>query len=276
MAGKAPDHKLASITKLAVGAVAMLLALSGCNATTPTLGGGKNTATGAAAGGSSEGANPELEHCDASLGTMAVDEDRDSRWYYRLTNEYNLDSTVPVLRMLIQQSNCFVVVERGRSLNNMMAERDLAASGEVRSGSNMGKGQMVAADYTMSPTINFSEKGTGGLGGLLGGAVGGVVGGVIGGLKANEASTTLLLIDNRSGVQLSASQGSAKNYDLRGFGGGFFGGVAGLGGYTNTPEGKIITAAFMDSYNHMVRALRNYKAQSVEGGLGTGGSLQVN
>ena len=135
---------------------------------------------------------------------------------------------------------------------------------------------MVAADYTMSPTINFSEKGTGGLGGLLGGAVGGVVGGVIGGLKANEASTTLLLIDNRSGVQLSASQGSAKNYDLRGFGGGFFGGVAGLGGYTNTPEGKIITAAFMDSYNHMVRALRNYKAQSVEGGLGTGGSLQVN
>jgi curli biogenesis system outer membrane secretion channel CsgG len=276
MAGKAPDHKLASITKLAVGAVAMLLALSGCNATTPTLGGGKNTATGAAAGGSSEGANPELEHCDASLGTMAVDEDRDSRWYYRLTNEYNLDSTVPVLRMLIQQSNCFVVVERGRSLNNMMAERDLAASGEVRSGSNMGKGQMVAADYTMSPTINFSEKGTGGVGGLLGGAVGGVVGGVIGGLKANEASTTLLLIDNRSGVQLSASQGSAKNYDLRGFGGGFFGGVAGLGGYTNTPEGKIITAAFMDSYNHMVRALRNYKAQSVEGGLGTGGSLQVN
>jgi len=26
----------------------------------------------------------------------------------------------------------------------------------------------------------------------------------------------------------------------------------------------------------MVRALRNYKAQSVEGGLGTGGTLQVN
>lgn len=276
MPGKAPQRKPLLATRFAAGIVAALFALSGCNATTPTLGGGNNTATGAAAGGSSEGANPQLEHCDASLGTIAVDEDRDAPWYHRLTTEYKLDSTVPVLRMLVQQSNCFVVVERGRSLNNMMMERDLAASGEVRSGSNMGKGQMVAADYTMSPTINFSEKGTGGLGGLLGGAVGGVVGGVIGGLKANEASTTLLLIDNRSGVQLSASQGSAKNYDLRGFGGGFFGGVAGLGGYTNTPEGKIITAAFMDSYNHMVRALRNYKAQSVEGGLGTGGSLQVN
>jgi len=146
----------------------------------------------------------------------------------------------------------------------------------MRQGSKMGKGQMVAADYTMSPTINFSEKGTGAIGGLLGGALGGVAGVVAGGLKANEASTTLLLIDNRSGVQLSAAQGSAKNYDISGFGGGFFGGVAGLGGYTNTPQGKIIAASFMDSFNQMVRALRNYKAQSVEGGLGTGGTLKVN
>jgi len=276
MPGTAPYRNSTSTRSLAAGALAALLAVGGCNATTPTLGGGNNTATGAAAGGTSAGANPQLEHCDASLGTIAVDEDRDAPWYYRLTTEYKLDSTVPVLRMLVQQSNCFVVVERGAALNNMMMERDLAASGEMRQGSKMGKGQMVAADYTMSPTINFSEKGTGGMGGLLGGAVGGVVGGVIGGLKANEASTTLLLIDNRSGVQLSASQGSAKNYDLSGFGGGFFGAAVGLGGYTNTPEGKIITAAFMDSYNNMVRALRNYKAQSVEGGLGTGGALQVN
>lgn len=276
MARKATFWKSIPARSVSVGVFAMLMTVGGCNATTPTLGGGKNTATGAAAGGSSEGANPQLEHCTASLGTMAVDEDRSSPWYHRLTTEYKLDSTVPVLRMMIQQSNCFVVVERGRSLNNMMMERDLAASGEMREGSNMGKGQMVAADYTMSPTINFSEKGTGAVGGLLGGALGGVAGAVAGGLKANEASTTLLLIDNRSGVQLSASQGSAKNYDLAGFGGGFFGGVGGLGGYTNTPEGKIITAAFMDSYNHMVRALRNYKAQSVEGGLGTGGTLKVN
>lgn len=276
MPGTAPYRKSTSTSALTAGALAVLLAIGGCNATTPTLGGGKNTATGAAAGGTSAGANPQLEHCDTTLGTMAVDEDRDAPWYYRLTTEYKLDSTVPVLRTLIQQSNCFVVVERGAALNNMMMERDLAASGEMRQGSKMGKGQMVAADYTMSPTINFSEKGTGAVGGLLGGALGGVAGVVAGGLKANEASTTLLLIDNRSGVQVSASQGSAKNYDIAGFGGGFFGGVAGLGGYTNTPEGKIIVTAFMDSYNNMVRALRNYKAQSVEGGLGTGGALKVN
>ena len=47
------------------------------------------------------------------------------------------------------------------------------------------------------------------------------------------------------------------------------------GGYANTPEGKIIVAAFADSYNQLVRAVRNYKAQTVKGGLGTGGALGV-
>jgi hypothetical protein len=35
-------------------------------------------------------------------------------------------------------------------------------------------------------------------------------------------------------------------------------------------------AAFLDSYNELVRALRVYKAQEVEGGLGRGGTLKVN
>lgn len=36
-----------------------------------------------------------------------------------------------------------------------------------------------------------------------------------------------------------------------------------------------MTASFADSYNQMVKALRNYKAQTVKGGLGTGGRLGV-
>jgi hypothetical protein len=49
----------------------------------------------------------------------------------------------------------------------------------------------------------------------------------------------------------------------------------GAGGYTNTPEGKVLAAAFADSFNQMIRALRNYKAQQVKGGLGKGGNLKV-
>ena len=97
-----------------------------------------------------------------------------------------------------------------------------------------------------------------------------------GGLKSNEAATTLLLIDNRSGVQISSSVGSAKNFDFSLFGRSWGRGAwSNLGGFTDTPEGKVITAAFTDSYNQMVKALRNYKAQNVEGGLGKGGKLKV-
>ncbi len=262
---------------LGVSLLAAAGLLAGCVATSPKLGGSDSAVTGGAGGATAANANSQLERCDETLGTLAVVEDQNAPWYYTL-QQYKLGSTVPVLRMMIQQSNCFVVVERGRAMNNMMQERNLERSGEMRQGSNFGQGQMVAADYTMSPSINFSQKGTQGgrvgLGGL--GFLGSALGAAAGSFRANEASTTLLMIDNRSGVQLAAAEGSAKNYDL---GGGFFGWAGGLAGgasgYSNTPEGKIITAAFVDSYNQLVKSVRNYKAQTVRGGLGTGGRLGV-
>ena len=55
----------------------------------------------------------------------------------------------------------------------------------------------------------------------------------------------LTLVDNRSGVQVAASEGSASKSDFAGFGGIFGGGAGGgLGGYQNTAQGKVITAAF--------------------------------
>jgi hypothetical protein len=253
------------------------LALGGCLATTPEIGGGsKSAVTGAAGGATAENANSQLERCDQSLGTLGIVEDQNAAWYGYLRN-YKLGSTVPVLRMMIQQSNCFVIVERGAAMANMNTERQLQQSGEMRSGSNFQRGQMVAADYTMSPSINFSQNtggATAGLAGLSGRL--GLLGTVAGGMKSNEASTTLIMIDNRSGVQLAAAEGSARNMDFNVFGGLFGGGLGGGGGgYANTPEGKIIVTAFADSYNQLVRAVRNYKAQTVKGGLGTGGTLGV-
>ena len=115
-------------------------------------GGSKGAVTGAAGGATSEGANSTLEHCDQALGTIGVVEDQNAGWY-RTLQSYKLGSTVPVLRMMIQQSNCFVVVERGAAMHNMNMERQLQKSGEMREGSNFGGGQMVAAD----PLQNASE-----------------------------------------------------------------------------------------------------------------------
>jgi len=258
---------------------ASLLTTAGCSSMDMGSEKAKTTATGSAAGSHSEGANAGLERCDKTLGTMAIVEDTDSAWY-RTLNEYKLGSTAPVLKLLAQQSNCFVVVERGKAMNNMMRERELAQSGELRKQSNFGKGQMVSADYSLNPSITFSNTNAGGLGGAIGGLFrgrGGVAAGVAANVNFKEASTLLTLIDNRSGVQLAAAEGSARNTDF-GAMGSVFGSRAGasLGGYSNTAEGKVIVAALTDSFNNIVRAVRQYKAQNVKGGLGTGkGGLQV-
>jgi len=253
--------------------------LASCLSSIPVLGGGSgNTASGGAAGSANSNKNSQLEHCDTTLGTLTIFEDTSLPWWNYYRRYYpKLGSTIPVMRMMIQQSNCFVLVERGRAMKAMRRERALMNSGDLRGNSNFGSGQMVAADYTLSPSITFEQSTMGRAAGAMRKFLpGSIFGGGSVAAKSNEASTTLLMIDNRSGVQVSSSVGSAKNYDLSiaGFsvGGGGWGSAS---GYAKTPAGKVIIAAFADSYNHMVKALRNYKPQRVKGGLGAGGALKV-
>lgn len=220
---------------------------------------GGSDVQGAAGTQGAQGAASDLEKCDKPMGAMAVVEPQD--YVMGALARYNLQSPVGLIRMMIQQSNCFIVVERGQGMQNMMQERALAGGGELRGGSNIGGGQMVAADFIMTPAVVFSENNAGGLGGALGGLLGGragVIGAVVGGLKFKEAQTSMLVADARSGVQVASAEGSSKKADLA-LGGALFGGGGGgaFGGYGNTNEGKIIAASFADNYNNIVRAIRN-------------------
>lgn len=205
-----------------------------------------------------------LAHCDKPMGALAVVEPQD--YVMSALSRYNLQSPVGIIRLMVQQSNCFIVVERGQGMQNMMQERALNESGELRQNSNMGGGQMVSADFIMTPSVVFSDNNAGGggaaLGGLLGGLVGGragaVVGGMAGGVKFKEAQTSMLLADARTGVQVAAAEGSAKKADLA-LGGFMFGGGVGggLGGYSSTNEGKVIAASLVDNYNNIVAVVKN-------------------
>lgn len=280
------DHAPARLPRLSALAIALTAAvlLSGCETTNMRMGNAdaKTVATGSAAGAATDAASSELERCESSLGTVSLIENQQAGWYTILRDQYRLPPTANLLRLLVQQSNCFVVVERGAAgMNAMTRERALMQSGEMRQGSNFGQGQMVASDYGLSPEIIFQNHNAGGasasLGGLVGGRAGGLLAAIGGSLNTKEASTLLTLIDNRSGVQVAASEGSAAKTDF-GAMGQLLGGSGGarLGGYSNTAEGKVIAAAFMDAFNQMVRSLRNYKAQTVRGqGLGGGGRLGV-
>jgi hypothetical protein len=220
---------------------------------------GGSDVQGAAGTQGAQGAASDLEKCDKPMGAVAVVEPQD--YVMGALARYNLQSPVGLIRMMIQQSNCFIVVERGQGMQNMMQERALAGGGEMRANSNIGGGQMVAADFILTPAVVFSENNAGGMGGALGGLLGGkagVIGAVVGGLKFKEAQTSMLVADARSGVQVASAEGSSKKADLA-LGTAIWGGGAGggIGGYGNTNEGKIVAASFADNYNSIVRVVRN-------------------
>ena len=259
-----------------------ILTLAGCANVTP--GTYQTASSGAAAGGASVGANPTLERCDQTLGTLAVDDGRAADWYGQFGSATNITTIEPLIRLAVQQSNCFVIT----SIGNLRTEGRLSRitdiqrnSGEYRAGSNQHAGQRVAADYYMEPSIIIDNAATGQVGGAMAGVLGSFVhpsiGHLAGTMESRASVVTLTLFDIRSAIQISASEGSATASNFSAALGAFGSrGGATLGGFSRTPSGKATVAAFIDAYNGMVRALKHYEAQDVEGGLGTGGALQVN
>jgi hypothetical protein len=197
----------------------------------------------------------ELKKCDKPFGVLAVNEPQEQ--YLAVFERYQLGSPAALLRMMAQSSKCFLVVERGVAMQNVQQERALASSGGAQAGSNMGDGQMKLADFVLTATVQVSNNNSGGIGGGLGGLVGRGAGVVGGALKFKEAETSLLLSDVRTTVQMAAAQGKAKKRDFRlgalGIGGGA---VGAIGGYTNTAEGKVIAASYLDNFNQLTDQMR--------------------
>ncbi len=214
---------------------------------------------------------PEIPTCDHKIGTLAVTEP-EKRWWQDL----NLESPEALIKIFVSQSHCFTLVDRGKGLAAAQAERALAGEGEMRGGSNIGKGQMKAADYVLVPDIVNQNGNSGGrhIGGILGGLVPGLGGVLLGGisLKSKTADVVLTLTDVRSTEQVSLQQGHAKKTDLgwgAGGGVGFFGGFAagGASSYANTEIGQVVTMAYLDAFAKLVTDVKaiqpNAKADNV-------------
>jgi len=200
----------------------------------------------------------EIQVCDKKIGTLAVNEPED-QWWVR----YQLESPEALIKVYAQQSKCWTLVDRGKGLHAAEKERALASSGEMRGGSNVGKGQMKAADYTLVPDIasrnnNAGRKTVGGVvGGVFGGAAGALLGGV--NLKSKTADVVLTLTDVRSTEIIATVQGHAKKTNL-GWGAGagsYFGAfaAAGASSYSNTEIGQVVAMAYLDAYNKLMEEL---------------------
>ena len=197
---------------------------------------------------------PELPQCAKPIGTVAIQEpDRD--WWTPL----GLSNPEALLKLFSARSNCLRVVARGGAMAMRRDERDLGDSGELQRGSNLGKGQVLAADYFIIPDIvdsnaNSGGGGLGALGNLAGNRLGGF-GSVLGAVrfKSSEAHTLITLVNARTTEQEYVAEGTAKKTDV-GFGGGGFGSSWGVigGGYSNTDIGKVVAAAYFNAFVDLV------------------------
>ena len=209
----------------------------------------------------------EIPVCGKPLGSIAVLEPEGTNWW----TGQQLASPAALIKVFVSRSRCFTLVDRGRGMAAMQAERDLASGGDLRGGSNLGKGQIKAADYVLVPDLVSQNADSGGnaIGGLLGGLIGNrTVGALVGGinLKRKTADVVLTVTDVRSSEQVAMTEGHATKTDLGwGAGGGVFSGGfggAGASGYANTEIGQVVTLAYLQAYTDLIAQLGGLPANA--------------
>jgi curli biogenesis system outer membrane secretion channel CsgG len=199
--------------------------------------------------------NLEIPTCSHSIGTVSLTDGEGQGW-----TAYNLGAPSTLIKTFISRSGCFKMVDRGAGLAALQKEQALAGDGNLQRGSNVGAGQVKAADYVIVADVANadSNSGGGGVGGAVGGIVGGKLGGLFGGMKTKhvQAQTVLTVMNVRTSEIEATAEGSADKKDISFLGGGGwgFGGVVG-GGYEDTDVGKVVTYAFLDAYRQIVGQL---------------------
>ncbi len=198
----------------------------------------------------------DVPHCVRKMGTVSIaDGDDPSAW-----TQNSLAPPQKLLRALVQRSGCFNIVDRGTGLNAASRERAIGAGLGLQRQSNVGQGQIKAADYVLVAEIQGANSNVSGSGaaGAVGGLLGGRVGGLLGGIKSKkmEANTVLSLTNVRTTETIAVEEGYAAKNNLAFGAGGFFavGGAVG-GGYDNTDIGRIVTLSFIQAYSKMVTGL---------------------
>ena len=212
----------------------------------------------------------EVPRCERPLGTVALVEERSAAGtaenippglaaLVRMAEAQNGGSVrvdpLPLLKLLVSQSKCFLVVDRGEGFDALQRERQLAAGGAVAGTGNAAT--LRAADYLLQAKVLYSDSDAGGSGAGLGSMFPGGLGFK---QKVRSSQTLLTLIEVGTGIQQAVATGSARKKDLSIIGGGLStnAGVGALGGtYTSTDMGKITTLALLDAFRKLTTDARD-------------------
>lgn len=150
----------------------------------------------------------------------------------------------------------FIVLER-QTLNDVLTEQDLGASGRVRSDTAAPIGQIEGAELLVVGAVTEFQGAASGGGGGLGGFTGGFLGALAGGYKKAHMAIDMRIIDARTSRILAATsvEGEATDVNLGGLIGGYGGSgalAAGLGGWKNTPTEKALRICIKEAVNFIV------------------------
>ena len=198
----------------------------------------------------------QIPRCATNLGTITIADGQSSYW-----RELQLSPPQSLLRVVIQRSGCFTLVDRGAGMNVAQREREMSSGGDLQRGSNVGGGQVRAADYVLVGEIASQNSNTGGgaVAGIAGAVLGGRAGALVGGLRTRnmEANTVLSLTSVRTSETVAVTEGYASRSNMSwGVGAGGFGaGALGGGAYENTEIGRIVAGSFIQAYTDMVTQL---------------------
>jgi len=201
----------------------------------------------------------EIPTCNHKIGSLAIREPQ-NRWWIEL----GLESPEALLKVFVMKSGCFTLVDRGAGFAMAQQERALASGGTLQGGSNIGAGQVRAADYILVPDVvsrNGNASGTN-IGGLLGGFVPGGFGAIAShiNISSKTADVVLTVTNVRTSEQQAIAEGHGSKTDVGlGFGGGWGGwggfGGAGISNYQNTAIGQVVVLAYIDAYTRLVSDL---------------------
>jgi SH3 domain-containing protein/curli production assembly/transport component CsgG len=198
----------------------------------------------------------EIPTCTHKIGALAIREP-DNHWWEGL----GLESPEALLKVFVMKSGCFTLVDRGKGFELAQQERALAAGGTLQGGSNVGGGQVRAADFILVPDIVSKNRNAGGtnIGGLLGGFIGGGVGALVSSINISSktADVVLTITNVRTSEQQAMEEGHSSKTDVGfgfGAGGGGWGGfgAAGISNYQNTAIGQVVILAYIDAYTKLV------------------------
>lgn len=206
--------------------------------------------------------------CPAPKGTVRIVEPDDGMGAWAT---YGLPAPTRLLRVLVIESNCFTVLDRGVGFAAAQAERELAMAGHLQDNQNIGGGQMLGADFVLIPDIVSQNANAGGshVGadassgksrGLMGAMFNVATLGVSGKMttKKQTAEVVLTLVDVRTSQQLISINGEAKITDKAWSAAVAASNAQGQAGVTvgrwdNTEIGKVIKEAYEEAYARMAR-----------------------